>query len=34
MYIHPEVAPSCLLLMGITDPADGQCLEHHAAASA
>ncbi|HMO06309.1 MAG TPA: 5-dehydro-4-deoxy-D-glucuronate isomerase [Paracoccaceae bacterium] len=23
MYIHPEVAPSCLLLMGITDPAPG-----------
>lgn len=23
MYIHPEVAPSCLLLMGITDPAKG-----------
>jgi 4-deoxy-L-threo-5-hexosulose-uronate ketol-isomerase len=23
MYIHPEVAPSCLLLMGITDLADG-----------
>lgn len=23
MYIHPEVAPSCLLLMGITDPAAG-----------
>lgn len=23
MYIHPEVAPSCLLLMGITDPATG-----------
>lgn len=23
MYIHPEVAPSCLLLMGITDPAHG-----------
>lgn len=23
MYIHPEVAPSCLLLMGITDPAEG-----------
>lgn len=23
MYIHPEVAPSCLLLMGITDPASG-----------
>jgi 4-deoxy-L-threo-5-hexosulose-uronate ketol-isomerase len=23
MYIHPEVAPSCLLLMGITDPAQG-----------
>lgn len=24
MYIHPEVAPSCLLLMGITDLPDGQ----------
>ena len=23
MYIHPEVSPSCLLLMGITDPAEG-----------
>lgn len=23
MYIHPEVSPSCLLLMGITDPAPG-----------
>ena len=23
MYIHPEVAPSCLLLMGITDLAEG-----------
>lgn len=23
MYIHPEVAPSCLLLMGITDPDRG-----------
>ena len=23
MYIHPQVAPSCLLLMGITDPASG-----------
>lgn len=23
MYIHPEVAPSCLLLMGITDPDEG-----------
>lgn len=23
MYIHPQVAPSCLLLMGITDLADG-----------
>lgn len=23
MYIHPEVAPSCLLLMGITDIAEG-----------
>ena len=23
MYIHPEVMPSCLLLMGITDPAPG-----------
>ncbi len=23
MYIHPEVAPSCLLLMGITDLAPG-----------
>ena len=23
MYIHPEVAPSALLLMGITDPAPG-----------
>ncbi|MCK8781169.1 5-dehydro-4-deoxy-D-glucuronate isomerase [Rhizobium sp. NTR19] len=23
MYIHPEVAPSCLLLLGITDLADG-----------
>lgn len=23
MYIHPEVAPSCLLLMGITDPEAG-----------
>jgi 4-deoxy-L-threo-5-hexosulose-uronate ketol-isomerase len=23
MYIHPEVAPSCLLLMGITDPSPG-----------
>lgn len=23
MYIHPEVTPSCLLLMGITDPCDG-----------
>lgn len=23
MYIHPEVSPSCLLLMGITDLADG-----------
>lgn len=23
MYIHPKVAPSCLLLMGITDPAPG-----------
>src|SRR3546814_7665156 len=23
MYIHPEVAPSCLLLMGITDLAAG-----------
>ncbi len=23
MYIHPEVGPSCLLLMGITDPAPG-----------
>lgn len=23
MYIHPEVAPSCPLLMGITDPAHG-----------
>jgi len=23
MYIHPEVAPSCLLLMGITDFAEG-----------
>lgn len=23
MHIHPEVAPSCLLLMGITDPAPG-----------
>lgn len=23
MYIHPEVAPSCLLLMGITNPAPG-----------
>ena len=23
MYVHPEVAPSCLLLMGITDPASG-----------
>ncbi len=23
MYIHPEVAPSCLLLMGITDSAPG-----------
>lgn len=23
MYIHPEVAPSCLLLMGITDPEPG-----------
>lgn len=23
MYIHPEVTPSCLLLMGITDPAPG-----------
>lgn len=23
MYIHPEVSPSCLLLMGITDPAKG-----------
>ncbi|KZB68974.1 5-keto-4-deoxyuronate isomerase [Thalassospira lucentensis] len=23
MYIHPEVAPSCLLLMGITDPTKG-----------
>lgn len=23
MYIHPEVASSCLLLMGITDPAPG-----------
>jgi 4-deoxy-L-threo-5-hexosulose-uronate ketol-isomerase len=23
MYIHPEVAPSCLLLMGITDPDPG-----------
>lgn len=23
MYIHPEVSPSCLLLMGITDMADG-----------
>jgi 4-deoxy-L-threo-5-hexosulose-uronate ketol-isomerase len=23
MYIHPEVAPSCLLLMGITDFAPG-----------
>lgn len=23
MYIHPEVTQSCLLLMGITDPADG-----------
>lgn len=23
MYIHPEVAPSCLLLMGITDPERG-----------
>jgi len=23
MYIHPEVAPSCLLMMGITDPAPG-----------
>jgi 4-deoxy-L-threo-5-hexosulose-uronate ketol-isomerase len=23
MYIHPEVAPSCLLLFGITDLADG-----------
>lgn len=22
MYIHPEVTPSCLLLMGITDPCD------------
>lgn len=24
MYIHPEVGPSCLLLMGITDLPDGQ----------
>lgn len=24
MYIHPEVAPSCLLLMGITDVPEGQ----------
>ena len=24
MYIHPQVAPSCLLLMGITDLPDGQ----------
>jgi len=23
MYIHPEVSPSCLLLMGITDPDEG-----------
>src|SRR3546814_11051533 len=23
LYIHPEVAPSCLLLMGITDLAEG-----------
>jgi 4-deoxy-L-threo-5-hexosulose-uronate ketol-isomerase len=23
MYIHPEVTPSCLLLMGITDLAEG-----------
>ncbi|TCT28927.1 5-dehydro-4-deoxy-D-glucuronate isomerase [Martelella mediterranea] len=23
MYIHPEVSPSCLLLMGITEPAPG-----------
>ncbi|PLW76521.1 5-dehydro-4-deoxy-D-glucuronate isomerase [Cohaesibacter celericrescens] len=23
MYIHPEVSPSCLLLMGITEPASG-----------
>lgn len=23
MYIHPEVSPSCLLLLGITDPAEG-----------
>lgn len=23
MYIHPEVSPSCLLLMGITDPEPG-----------
>lgn len=23
MYIHPEIAPSCLLLMGITDLAEG-----------
>ncbi|WP_136069151.1 5-dehydro-4-deoxy-D-glucuronate isomerase [Modicisalibacter radicis] len=23
MYVHPKVAPSCLLLMGITDPAPG-----------
>jgi 4-deoxy-L-threo-5-hexosulose-uronate ketol-isomerase len=23
MYIHPEVGPSCLLMMGITDPAPG-----------
>jgi 4-deoxy-L-threo-5-hexosulose-uronate ketol-isomerase len=23
MYIHPQVAPSCLLLMGITDLAEG-----------
>lgn len=29
MYIHPEVSPSCLLLMGITQPAPGSVWNTH-----